>query len=87
MNSVPEESLLEYLAARVGCDYISDLRYLQPEQRSCLAAVLADISNDAFTLPQWNEVLRYLTYMPPQETVAQARRQLVFILTCPAGTE
>lgn len=53
-------SLLDYLAWRVECDYLSDLRSLSRSQRLRLVQALETIPAEAVSLAQWRDALDYL---------------------------
>lgn len=53
-------SLLDYLAWRAGCDYLSDLRFLTSAQKLRLVHVLESVPAEAASLAQWRDALDYL---------------------------
>lgn len=56
-----EVSLLEYLAMKMNCDYLSDLRY-RPVGRKRLRYLLCEqCSYECGDEAEWKEVCRYLT--------------------------
>lgn len=55
-----ELSLLERLADRARCGYISDLKGLGESERRRLARELEQISAEAVSLSEWNDALAYL---------------------------
>lgn len=55
------EGLLELLAAKAGCLYISDLRFMPHET---LAMFMEDIDPDAFSPSEWQEASAYLLTSP-----------------------
>lgn len=59
-------SLLDELARRIGCTYLSDLRFLDAPGRQALARTLADIPAGAAGLREWNDALAYLSGEPPE---------------------
>lgn len=70
-------SLLDELARRIGCTYLSDLRFLDAPGRQALARTLADIPAGAAGLREWNDALVYLSGEPPESTAADARARLL----------
>ena len=72
-------SLLDELAQRIGCTYLSDLRFLDAPGRQ--ARTLADIPAGAAGLREWNDALAYLSGEPPEPTAADARARLLERLT------
>lgn len=74
---VLETDLLDTLCAQVGCQYLSDLRYLQHWQRLWLARKVENIPVQAATLAEWNDALAYLAQGKAQPTSEQARTALI----------
>lgn len=70
-------SLLEFLAYKAGCPYLSDLRFLSPEQRRYLAQRLERLTPREEDLRDWNDALVYLIDTEPEETAAAAKEKLV----------
>lgn len=54
-------SLVDYLAYRVGVDYISDLCCYRYNHRLRLRQVIRTLRPEEFTLAEWNDALNYLT--------------------------
>ena len=73
-------SLLEFLSAQAGCDYLSDLHFLQEGQRRHLAEAIEKTSSQAFSLRCWNDALFYLTGKVPEATQEAARSSLLAYL-------
>lgn len=69
--------LLDYLAYRAGCTYLSDLRYTGNWQRAQLARALEEIPAEAASLRAWNDALDYLAQAPPASTAQEARERLI----------
>lgn len=74
-------SLLDYLTWRMGCNCLSDLRFLTDSERNRLAWEIEKLSPDMVSLREWNEALEYLTGAKPRRTDAEARDALVSALT------
>ena len=74
-------SLLDELAQRIGCTYLSDLRFLDAPGRQALARTLADIPAGAGGGRVWRGGLAYLCGEPPEPTAADARPRLLERLT------
>ena len=74
-------SLLEFLAYKAGCPYLSDLRFLSPEQRRYLAQSLERLTPRKEDTWEWNAALDYLTGAPPEA----AKERLVHLLSQPCG--
>lgn len=51
--------LLDYLAAKTGCIYLSDLH--TPVYQYIVSTVIRHIDVDAFSLDAWNEAVLYIT--------------------------
>lgn len=75
-----EVSLLEVLACRMGCEYVSDLRFLPCGGRERLALEVERIQPQEATLLEWNDALSYLTGAGPEETAERARASLAALL-------
>ena len=73
--------LLDYLAYRAGCAYLSDLRFLDEPRRAGLAALVRRIPAGAADAGAWNDALEYLTSAPPERTAEAARERLIAGLT------
>ena len=69
--------LLDFLAYRAGCTYLSDLPRATGWQRARLAQALNDIPADAASLHDWNDALDYLIQAPPAPTAQEARARLM----------
>ena len=75
------QSLLDLLSAQMECRYLSDLRFLTPEQRRSLAQKLASLPAREDRVQDWNAALAYLSGAPPEKTAQAAKEQLVRILS------
>lgn len=78
-----EQSLLDLLSIQMGCMYLSDLRFLLPEQRRYLAQKLDRLTPREEDVREWNDALGYLTGASPEETAQAAKEQLVKLLRKP----
>ena len=76
-----KRSLLEALRGKVGCQYISDLHYLNEGERTRAAHGIHDTPPEAAALAEWNDALAYLTDEPPAQTAQLARERLLVHLT------
>lgn len=72
--------ILEYMAQRTGCSYLSDLRYLSGWEQFRLSSELRRIPAEAFPLEQWNDSLNYFTGLPPADQASEAKQQLIQFL-------
>lgn len=59
MNTIDDMSLLDYLAAKVGARYLSDLHLAV--YRSPLCHVLRALDIESFDLAEWNDAVCYIT--------------------------
>lgn len=73
--------LLDYLAWRMGCTYLSDLRFLSGRERNRLAREIEKLPLDSVALQEWNDVLKYLTGGTVVETGEKARCELIAALS------
>ena len=71
------ESLLDALAGRMGCTYLSDLRFLDEWERVRLRRLLRGVRPEEAELAQWNDALEYLTGCGPEKTPEAARERLL----------
>lgn len=71
------ESLLDWMARQVGCEYLSDLRKLTDPQRRCLAAALEPVQAREQDLRQWNDALNYLFHDGAQSSASAAREAIL----------
>jgi hypothetical protein len=74
-------SLLERLARRIRCGYLSNLRWADDFQRLQLSNELEQIHPDAVSLEEWNDALQYLANAQPDEDARTARKRLIFLLS------
>ncbi len=71
-----EEELLEVLAKRTGCNYLSDLREKSFQRRAVRVAL--ELSQEAYSASQWRDAAGYLlhlTDLPPSGEAARALLQ------------
>ena len=80
-------SLVDYLFYRLGCAFLSDLRYLTGTEREKLCGVLRGISPDAASLQEWNDALGYLTNAAPEPTASAAKERLLDLLSHDASVQ
>lgn len=70
-------SLIDYLAARCHCAYISDLRHLDCFAKNRLAREVERTPANTCTLKEWNDALEYIAYLPSSDTVSDAKEVLL----------
>ena len=73
--------LLDKISRKMGCPFLSDLRFLSREQRKQLARILKQMEPEANSVREWNDALAYLTRAPPENTAAEAKERLVCLLS------
>jgi len=77
-------SLLDVMSLHMGCEYLSDLRFLDKTQRAALAEKLKSLPVRAADLHDWNDALEYFTGdHQSKATTEQARAALISGLTAP----
>ena len=76
-----EQSLLDLLSIQMKCEYLSDLRFLSPEQRRYLAQRLNRLTPREEDVRDWNEALAYLAKGPPENTAQAAKERLITLLS------
>ena len=69
--------LLDHIADRCHCAYLSDLRFLNEKQQRSLAREVEAVSADAAPLWEWNDALEYLTGQAPEQTAEKAKGKIV----------
>ena len=74
-------SLLEFLAYKAGCPYLSDLPRVSGWQRVRMARELEQIPAEAASLHDWNDALDYLAQTGPEQTAEDARARLIAALS------
>lgn len=75
-----EQSLLDYLAMRLGCLYLSDLRFLGPWQTVCLIREIKQIPACAAPAREWNDALKYLVGAVPEQSADLAKKRCIALL-------
>lgn len=76
-----EVELLEYLAQRSGCAYLSDLRFLNWCEKFHLSRKISCIPAESFPLKVWNDALEYLCSRTPEPCAADAKEALIQALS------
>ena len=72
-----ELDFLEYIAAKSGCLYLSDLH--NPENLLFVQCAVSQIDPSVYSLEEWNEAARYIT----QEAVAfETEEQALNYIMC-----
>lgn len=65
--------LLDILAAKTGCTYLSDLTF--PKNKIHILHPLRKIDASDFTLHEWKDALKYLTGRPSAVSTQQQAKQ------------
>lgn len=78
--------LLDFLAYKAGCSYLSDLPRATGWQRARLVRTLGGIPAEAASLHDWNDALDYLAQAPPAPSAQEARARLMAALNDPVNT-
>lgn len=76
-----ELSLLDFLAARLQCEFLSDLRFLKRGQAVRLLREVEKIPSDSAALHEWNDALQFLADAAPEKDADAARQRLIACLT------
>lgn len=75
-------SLLDVMSIQMGCDYLSDLRFLGNTKRAELAEKLKKLPAREPDLRDWNDALEYLTGdKQPRASTEDAKAALISGLT------
>ena len=74
-------SLLDYLAYRMGCTFLSDLHTLDRQQKLRLRYEIERLAPEDARLCEWNDVLAYLAGCPPEADAKAARKKILLCLT------
>lgn len=69
--------LLDLLREKSGCEYVSDLHFLDEMQKARLAYHLEKVDAEDYLLREWNDALAYIVKAPAQETVEKAKETLL----------
>ena len=73
--------LVDYLACRAGCEYVSDLHRLDAVQRVRLRYEIERLAPEDARLCEWNDALAYLAGRPPEADAEAAREKILLCLT------
>ena len=73
--------LLERCTEEVGRTYLSDLRYLDTEERFRLAGAVEQIPPGDYSLAEWNDALDYLAGGAPAPSTGETKQRLLLGLT------
>ena len=73
-------SLVDFLAKKVGCTYVSDLTHLTADQQKRLAGVLETLPPEAASEAEWADALAYIERLPALENAEEDRELLLTAL-------
>ena len=74
--------LLDVMALQMGCEYLSDLHYIDDHQRLHLARQLEKVEARDTDLFEWNDALEYLAGVKtPCSSAEQAKAALIAALS------
>lgn len=76
-----KKCLLDILAERMGCMYLSDLRYLTTTEKLALVPILIQITPQDHSLFEWNDSLEYLCAGAAEQSIKAARNKLIMALS------
>ena len=68
MSTTQLRSLLDFLANKAGCMYLSDLRSINSTECRMLKRCIEKISADQFVAREWQDALEYLANTKTEET-------------------
>lgn len=80
MENKAQAPLLETLARRLDCAYLSDLKYLDPARRRVLAELVRAMPEQEASCREWNDALNYLGGGESCSTAEKARTALMELL-------
>ena len=69
-------SLVDFLAYKAGCQYVSDLYNLSDVDQLRLSHALEKVEPEDFTLKDWNDALEYIFKEPKQSSEEAAKAVL-----------
>ena len=70
-------TLIDYLTRETGCEYVSELHYLDPARKAKAVEALMKLTAETYPLEKWNDALSYVAELPAQETAEAARAQMI----------
>lgn len=77
-------SLLDLMAIKVGCSYLSDLKYIDESKRFHLAMELKKVPAKDEDYSDWNDALEYFSSGTVScSSAEQAKESLIAVLSSP----
>ena len=61
MNKSKYDSLVDYLACEMGCEYESNLHYLDAVDKCRLYRIIESVQAEDYSLNDWNDARAYIT--------------------------
>lgn len=74
---ISEIALVDYLAAKAGCMYVSDLHFLSQTDCFRLSREVERLPSESASLFEWNDALEYIVGAAPELTPEAAREKLM----------
>lgn len=81
MSTAQLLSLVEYIAYKAGCEYISDLHTLDEVKKRKAFWAVEKVMPEMYPLTQWNDALQYVVKADPEQTAEDARTALIAALS------
>lgn len=70
-------SLVDYLAEKLGCDYISDLHFLNKKERLKISNEVQKLNPEDWTIDDWNDALEYIVNKQAADNCESAYSELL----------
>lgn len=70
-------SLVDYLAEKLGCDYISDLHFLNAKERLKMSIEVQKLNPEDWPIGDWNDALGYIANKPATDSCQSAYSELL----------
>ena len=80
MSTAQLLSLVEYIAYKAGCEYISDLHTLDEVKKRKAFRAVEKVMPEMYPLMQWNDALQYVVKAESEQTSAAAKMLLMSML-------
>ena len=80
-------SLIDYLAQKTRCAYISDLRELKGITKFDLIDAVARIPEEAYSMDDWNDALMYISNREARYSLFTAKEEILEFLKYDVETD
>lgn len=80
MSAAQLLSLVEYIAYKAGCEYISDLHSMDEVEKRKAYRAVEKVQPEVYPLMQWNDALQYVFKAEPESTAEDAKKVLMSML-------